>query len=372
MTLRYTTVNEFWRRYGLLNSTTDYQAGDTPARETVASETVTAGTYYLDHKGVDEDSLVLYVGNTSTALTLTTHYTFDSDTSAVTITSAGATALSGEDLTAVYDYCVLENYLTYSDTTDALEAAESEFEDDTGQRFSTTASPQYKQIINESLLFHKRFFRVTKGLPFRFNPTVALETTVDGDYTTGSATLDVVDASKFPLSGTIYIGGNKVSYTSKSSNTLTVPTSTPSISDGATVRGEVIEISLSSEGSAPDWQVLTFNEDYEVFSDDGYVELYTSAYWNQTTISEMSMFPDNIRVRASYMQAWHEPGQDPIIPDRAVRSMYAIAARDIANQTVRKSHIGQRDNFNPAALRVGEDRIDAAKERYKSQLIHIK
>lgn len=370
MTLRYTTVNEFWRKYGLLKSTTDYQAADTPARETVASDPVAAGTYYLDHRGVDIDSLVLYAG--STALTVTTHYTFDSDTSKVTITSAGATALTGEDLTAEYDYCDLEQYLSYNETVDSLEAAESEFEDDTGQRFSTLSSPQYKQIVDEELILNKRFLRLKRGLPFKFNPVVSLQTTVDGSYTTGGTSLTLTDSSSLPPTGTIYVGGNKVSYTANAANVLTVPSSTPSIADGAVVRTEVIEISLSSEGSVPDWQVLVFEEDYQIYSDEGYVKLYLSAFWNQTTVSDTEMFPDNVRIRASYMQAWHESGQDPVIPSRVVRAIYAIAARDIANQTARKSHIGQRDNFNPAAMRVGEDRIEAAKERYKSQQILIR
>lgn len=371
MALSYVTVKEFWDAYGLTESILDFQPEDTPSREIVAETTVSAGVYYLDQKCVNEDTLKLYVGSSDTELTEDTDYTFDSDTSAVTITATGSTTLAGENLTATYEYCSLST-LTYNLSVKILEAAEREIERDTEQRFTTVSDANYLQITNEIPLFNKQTIRMKNGFCTKYNPLVELETTVDGDYTSGGTTITLVDASGFPSSGTIYIGGNKVSYTAIDGNELTVPSSTPSIDDGALVSNFVVEVSLESEGNSPDWDVIDYKQDYEVDFYQGYVKILSSAYFNQYTEGDINLYPDNPKVRFTYMQAWHEDGQDPEIPDDLYEVILQIAARNLRRKTVFRSHINQKNNFNPTTSTESIQYIKDFKEEYMKQEIDIR
>jgi hypothetical protein len=370
MTLRYTTVQEFWKKYGLNNSVMDFQPGQTPERESVASSPVTAGNYYLTHMGVNEDTLKLYAG--STQLTITTHYTFDSDTSKVSVTSAGAIALSGEDLTAEYEYNELGKYLNYNESVAILESAEREFERDSHQRFSDTTDIQYRQVSDEVFMFTNEKLRLKKGLNTAYNPVYTIETTVNGAYTTGGSEITLADASLFPTTGTIYIGGNKVSYSGKSSNVLTIPSSTPSISDGAVVYSTILEVSLESEGNVPVWKVLVPKKDYEVDDDTGYIKVLNTAFFNEVTVSQINIYPDNVQLRASYFNVWHEKGAEPFIPEDVVEAIYQIGARNLRRNTVFKSHIGQRDNFTPTTSTESKEYISDTKDEYSVQYIEIR
>jgi hypothetical protein len=362
MAVKYTTVQKFWKFMGLNESVMDFQPGNTPSRETVASSPVTEGDYYLDQLGVNEDTLKLYAG--STQLTITTDYTFDSDTSKVSITAAGETALSGEDLTAEYEYNQLGKDLNYNETTRLLEQAEARLESETNAVFAdqSASSPSYLQITSES--------DTGKGCidnTYQVDnwPVVKLQTTVDGDYTTGSATLSLVDASGFPSSGTIYIGGNKVTYTAKSTNDLTVPTSTPSISDGATVRGEIVEVSTSPSGSDPTFAVLSPDSDYSIDYDTGRIQLMDEYYFQTDTSFEKPSDGVQDRLRFYYQHAWHEPGQDAEIPNEIEEIVYNMAGVQLLNRTILKANSGQRDNFGPGNMQQLKDTVESGLMRYR-------
>lgn len=370
MTLRYTTVRDFWKKYGLNESVMDFQPGQEPSRESVASSPVSAGTYYLNHMGVNEDTLKLYAG--STELTLTTHYTFDSDTSKVTITSAGETALSGEDLTAEYEYCQLGKDLNYNESVAILQSAESEFERETEQRFTNNTDLDYRQITNENVVFVNDKLRLKKVINTKYNPIVEIETTVDGDYTTGGTEITLTDASLLPLSGTILIGDKKVSYDPKAGNVLTIPSNTPSISNGSAVSTTIVEVSLQSEGNVPVWQVLTKGEDFEVDAFNGYIKLLDSAFFNEVSYSNINIYPDNIRTRVSYLNAWHDEGESPCIPEDVVECIYQMSARNLRRNTVFKSHIGQRDNFTPTTSTESKEYIEKTIVEYSKQCIEIR
>lgn len=364
MAVKYTTVKKFWEFLSINESVLDFQAGNTPSRETVASTPVSAGTYYLDQLGVNEDTLTLYVGSSNTALTLTTDYTFDSDTSTITITSAGATALTGEDLTAVYEYNQLGKHLTYNETTRILEQSERRVDSECSTVFAdqTATAPNYTQIVGQKVIGQGLSNTIYSTSIY---PIVKLQTTVDGDYTTGAATLDVADATGFPSSGTIYIGGNKVSYTSKSTNTLTVPTSTPSISDGATVRGEVVEISTTPSGVDPTFEVLTPDADYSIDYDTGHIQLLDDFYYQTDTFLTNPQDGVFDRMRISFMQAWHEVGEDAEIPDEIEQVCYMMAGRQLVQRTVLKSSAGQRDNFTAQSFGFSKLDIDEILMRYR-------
>jgi hypothetical protein len=369
MTLKYTTVTEFLRRYKLLSYIMNFQPGDTPAKELVQSTPVTAGTYYLDHLGVISTSLKLYAN--TTLLTLTTHYTFDSDTSAITITSAGATALTGVSLNAEYSYCKFENELRESDVENLLESSEQFFETETNQVFSTVSDPQYTQIVNETRIHASNNISVKTSYNTKHYPLINLQTTTNGAFTLTDTTLTLLDATGFPDSGVIYVDGNKVTYSSRTGNDLTVPNTTPSIASGSVVLSHVIEISTESQGSEPSWTVLTPDTKYEIHYDVGFIKLLSSAFFNQVTVNNIDIFPSNVRVRVSYYHAWHKPDQDPIIPTDVVDTIYMIAASKLAKRNIRASQANGVD-FDPNALNVDQTAIDAIIQRYSTSGIRIK
>lgn len=362
MALTYTTVKEFWEFLGFYQRTSDFQAGNTPSRETVASTPVTAGDYYLDQLGVDEDNLTLYVGSSNTALTPTTDYTFNSDTSTITITSAGAAELSGEDLTAVYGFCSEGETLNYNKTKALLERTENAMEEDLDVVFTTLSAAGYEEQLNE--LQRSRGGKGAYYFTYK-RPIVKVHTAVNGAYTTGGATITVDDGTGLPTGGaTIYIGGNKVTYTSRTGNDLTVPTATPSIADDAEVRMEVIEVSTDSSGSDPTYTVLTPNQDYSIDYNTGKIQLMDQYYYLNDANGDPEYGVED-RLRFTYYHAWHDINQDPVIPDEIEELIYMMAGRKLLQRTVFKSHIGGRDNFDPQQLGFSKKDIEEIKQKYR-------
>ena len=363
MALKYTNTNQFFRRYGLLASVLNYLPNQDPERETVAATVVAETTYYLAQMGVLGSTLKLYVGDTSTLLTLTTDYSFDEDTGAVAITAAGVTALAGEPLTAVYDFSILGKFFRQSDAEEILEDAEAELQDDTDMVFTTLAIADYKQLVDEETLFTLKNGAPKSNISINFPPFMNLDTTTNGAFTLGGTNLTLTDATGFPSTGTIYVGGNKVAYTANAANVLTVPNTTPSIDDGATVRGEVFEVSLQSDGNLPTWQVLEYNTEYEPRGSKGVFSLLSTAFFNQVSVSNIRLFPERVRMRCSYMQAWRDGEQDPVIPTKAVNAIYMIAARMLAKRNIRRSQVNGID-YDPSALNVDETQIEKVKNNF--------
>lgn len=361
MALKYTTALGFWKFLGIKKSVLDFLPGDTPSKEIVASSPVTAGDYYLDLLGVEPSSLKLYSGTTE--LTETTDYTFDSDSSKITITASGEAALSGEALNADYDYNEIGKDLSYNETVILLEQSEKKLESMTNVVFAdqSSSSPNYLQITDE--------FLSGKGVndnlySTEHYPIIKLSTTTSGTYTTGDTELVLSSGSGFPSSGTIYIGGNKVTYSSLNSNTLTVPSSTPSIDDGAIVRGEVVEVSTSPSGVSPTYTALTPDADYTIDYDTGRIQLMDEYYFVTDTIYEQP--PDGVtdRLKLSYNHAFHEIGQDATIPDDIEMSVYMIAGRQLVQRTVLKSLACQRDNFTPQSFGFSKTDIEETLKPY--------
>jgi len=314
---------------------------------------VLAGTYTLSY-GASETSL--------TELTETTHYTVDLDTSKITLTSAGVTALSTNNLYAAYKYNTQE--ILNSEMIKALNAAEDKVNKVTEQLFAEFSddNPGYRKITNE--IRQGQYNPYDKVFDFYFNPILDFGTTVDGDYTTGATTIDLTSASGLPNSGTLYIGGNKVTYSNKSTNTLTIPSTTPSISDGATVRAEVIELSMEPESNTPSYTVLDPDTEYKIDFMQGRVKILANAYWGEVE-AEDRLYPSDYIIRSSYMSAWREEGSNPTIPDEIQEIVNMIASKKFVQRMVKKAHITGMNDFNPSALNSGDDEIKRILEYYK-------
>ncbi len=251
---------------------------DTTTKESVGTGDSSTTTFWLDNLGVLEGTYTLYYGATEpnpTALTETTHYTIDLDNSKITLTSAGVTLVATNNIYAVYKYNSLE--LLNADMLTALNAAETKLLSDTEQTFadSSVANPLYRKVLNEPIKGHYDPYQ--KVFDLYYQPIIKIQTTTNGAYTTGGTSITLTDGSYLPTSGTIYIGGNKVAYTNRSTNTLTVPSASPIIATAATVRGEVIELSIEPEGQSPSYTVLDPDTEYEIDYNQGRIKVLANA-----------------------------------------------------------------------------------------------
>lgn len=361
--MKYTTVSGFWKFLGIDEHILDFQVGLMPARETVSASGITAGVYYLDQLGVNEDNLNLYVGTGNTTLTGGS-YSFDSDRSAITITADGATTLSGQSLTATYEYNQLGKGLTYNETVTLLNQAEADIEGKINTVFAdqTATAPAYDAYENE---LHTGMGHKYDYYQLDHYPIVKLQTTTATGYVTGGSTLELTSSSGFPSSGTIYVGGNKVSYTAKSGNSITIPSDTPSVSSAAVVRGEVIEVSTSPEGVTPSFQVLIPDSDYAMDYDTGRVKLTDNYYNPNLSGLTRPQYGAANRFRATYLNAWHKPGVACEIPGELVHVINSEAARKLLQRTVFKANINQRDNFSGVNTELLKEAVDGFVEENK-------
>jgi len=337
---------------------------DAPSKETIGTGNNSRTTFWLDNLGILEDTYTIYYGSnesTATALTETTHYTIDLDLSKVTLTASGVSTVGADTLYAAYSYNTIN--LLNSELLSALNAAESRVIRDTEQTFAeySDTNPNYKKISDELKKGH--YVPYDKVYDMFWTPLVKLQPTTNGAYTTGGTTITLTSASGFPTTGTIYIGGNKVSYTGKSGNDLTVPSTTPSIADDATVRGEVIEVSMTPESSLPSYTVLDPDTEYEIDYDQGRVKILNNAYWGEIA-AEDRVYPANYLVNLTYMHAWHELSENPEIPDEIEWVVNAIAARKLMGSVVAKAHSEGMNDFNPSLIDVDKEAIQEVLDGY--------
>lgn len=363
MALKYTTVSGFWSFLGIAQHILDFAIGEEPKWEDVGNGNSAQTIFYLDRLGVNEDTLVLKKSSDDSTFP-STAYVFDSDRSKITLTAGGVTLLATSGIQASYEYNTLGSSLKFNETASILGRAEHYIEEECDTVFAdqTSTAPEYFQITNEGL--------VGKGTSqdiYNTNmyPIVKLQSSISTAYVTGSTAMQITSASGFPSTGTIYVGENKVTYTAKSSNTLTVPSTTPSIAADAVVRGEVVEVSLDPGGVTPSYTILVPDVDYAIDYDSGQIQLLDDYYvQNLYSITRPSDGTAD-RVRISYMNAYHPIGDACMIPPDIVEAMYLRAAAVLTDSTIFKANINISDNFNPSTIRDANERISKITEKYK-------
>jgi len=361
MTIKYTSVQSLSKYLGIYNTI--------PNKDSTSSETVGTGNgsttvFWLDRLGVITASYEVYVqaGSTKTTLTDINDYVLDLDTSKITLTSGGVTTAGSNTIYADYSYNKLE--ILNDELENAIRASENKIELYSEQRFAdyTANNPGYRKIVDEQIKGH--YDPENKVYDLFFSPLVKLHTSLANDYTTGGTVLTATSATGFPTSGTIYIGGYKVAYTAKSTNTLTVPSTTPTITAGATIRGEVLEISTEPEGSSPSFTVIDPDTEYEIDYDNGRIKILNNAYWGEIDADDR-LYPSNYLVSASYMASWHENGANPTIPEEIEELANMIAAKKIVSRMVHKAHASGLNDFNPEGLDIDDEEIKRILDYYK-------
>lgn len=363
--LRYTTVLGLIEHVHALKTIPNK---DNTSYEEVGTGDGSTTSFWLDNIGVIEDTYTLYHGTGYTELAESTHYDIDLDTSEITLTSAGVTEVGTDKIYAKYKYNLYE--ISNDELRKVLSSSERKFERDTGVVFAdyTDNTPDYVKILNEIKYWelYDKFYTKDKVLEFNRPPSVKLNTTVASAYTTGDTEITLTSGTGFPTSGaTIYIGGNKVTYTARTNNVLTIPASTPSIDADSVVVGEVIEISREPEGSDPSWTVLDPDTEYNIDHDDGTVKLLRNAFFGELSANDLR-YPSNVLIRVSYMHAWHDYGQNPNIPDDIVEACYMIGAKKLVQRMIKKAHILGNDGFQPNAINSGDTEIQETIMKYQT------
>lgn len=361
--VKYTTVKNFWQHIGIAKHNMQIsEPGESPTRENVGSSITAGQVLYFDYPGINADDIELYIGNSGTQLTINTDYTLDTNRSTVTITSAGSTKLSGTFLGAEYGYNSLGNDLTYNQTERILNEAESYVDHYIYTTFSTTDNPDYINIENERKDgggFVEQYYYTNR------KPIIEFTTTTTGTYTGGTA-LTLTNASGLPNSGILYVGGNKVPYSAKTGNTLTITDLGITIANNASVRGEVVEASYDEEGLETNYEVLQYGVDYDIDYFTGRIKLLDEYYAN--TIIDYTQPPYGVpsRVRLSYMSAWHEREQDPVIPDEIRDATHMIALKKLVGSTIKGKAIDSRANFEIQSLEYNDAYIKQILNKYKT------
>jgi len=335
---------------------------DTTSRETVGTGDGTETIFWLDKVGVLVDTYTISYGAAYTALTDVTDYALDLDTSKITLTTTGVAKVGTSVIYAAYSFNIAE--LLNSEIIKALNSAEDKVVQVTEQYFANSADtdPAYRKIINESIKGHYNPYN--KVYDLIFNPVICIDTTTNGAFTLTDTTLTLTDGTGLPNAGTIYVDGNKVTYTARSTHDLTVPATTPSIDDGATVRGEVIELSTKPEGASPSYTVLTPNTEYEIDYMQGRVKILAKAYFGEIR-SEDRLYPSNYLIRVSYMNAWRKYGEDATIPDEIEEVVNMIASKKFVQRIIRKNNVLQNNDYDPVSLNSGDAEINRVLEYYR-------
>ena len=263
--LKYTTYLDFSRFLQADKHVPNREQSTFPAKEEIGTGDDSATRFTLDNGNVIQDTLTIYYGASETAatstLTETTHYTVDYDNGIITLTSAGVTLLSTNIMYGVYDYNGMDK--KNSVIQDNLIKAEADVDRMTNSAFfdSTASTPNFIEIINELQEGQGTYNVVYAADKYPLNSTT---TTLNGAVSADDSTITVVSTDGFPDSGSFAVETDKIAYTGKTSTTFTGCTSVLAHDDGKTVTSFIFEVSLTSEGTAPSWEVLEYDSGYSV------------------------------------------------------------------------------------------------------------
>lgn len=345
---------------------------DSPTRAELGTGTGTLTEFWFSDEGIIEGTYTISYGANYTNLVETTDYIIDLQYSKIILTSVGLAKVGNDKIYAQYKFFGINSGLTNYEAQKALIAAENQITNITNTVFAdyTEDDPKYKKVLNEEHHGNSPSMSDWKNrgkvFDVAYPPFMRLETTVNGTYTTGASTITLTNAQGFPNAATINIGDNKVAYTSRTGNVLTIPITTPSIADGALVHGEVIEISFTPEGREPSYDVATPEQDYTIDYVQGRILLLSNAYWNQNvTHAEDTVYPTRYMIRFSYMNAWYEAGELPYIPAEIEQVAYTIAAQSMYPRLKARSYLKANQKFELQSNRETQDYIRNTLINYK-------
>lgn len=334
MGLKYTSELAFNRFLGMDAEVPMLSEGSNPSLENVGTGNSSNQFFYMDNKYVINNSEVLKTGSlaesgATTTLNKDIDYTISYDKSKITLISpAGVSSVGNNSIFAEYFYNKfgIKNELI----SEVLERAENELDSRINSVFTSGAvsSPAYTSVLNE---IHEGMGDYNRVYQTDFYPLNTNKSVVSGAVIVGANTIVVSDSTNgFPTNGYLGINTNKINYTSKTSNSfLGVTGVSTALSGGETILPFVIERSITSEGTVPSWEVLSYGSDYDIDVLSGEVKL------NQNTVVGSISFdifnpPSKVwnRVRFTYSYGYDN------IPGEIVRCVHLIAAKELYNAQV--------------------------------------
>jgi len=346
--------------------------GTVPSRATTGSdrpdETIGTGDgtttkFYLDQAYILNSTYSLRYsaaeGTPGTALTETTHFTLNKDDGTITLTAAGVTVVSTNNIYGQYSYCLFP--LTDTILQAALDRAQVEIDDTTDTHFATgtDTTPDYIQETNEK---HDGKGRYDRGYYTLKYPLPNVSTSVSGTAVTAAdTTIYVADTQGFLDAGYIGIGNDKVKYTGKAGSAFTGCTGVDSAHGTAVdIKPYIVEVSTTTAGGSPTWTILPETSEFDITLDTGRVHIYRYDYFldEMSYISPPRLVPNRFRV--TYLQ-----GHDTI-PADIKRLCLMIAAKEIKHMIVNKKLADGVNEFSPEMIDVDEKWINDTLKRYSS------
>jgi len=336
--------------------------GDDRSIETVGVGDDSATRFFVDHAFIISSTYTFYYGATEAvalgqALTETTHYTIDKDLGILTLTTTGVSLIGTDNIYVAYSY----NNLGFKDSflQDTLNRSADWFDDETNNHFALgdEATPNYNQVSDEKHLGQGRFNRDYYTYDF---PLPNVSTTLNGALTIGDTTITVVSTNGFPDSGYVLIDNEKVTYGSKASTTVfNVTAITAAHLDGAAVGSTIVELSTTMSGTAPTWNVLQEDVDFDLDINTGKVHIYRDDIILSVVNQQSAPFMVPNRVRFNYLFG------NGTVPSNVKRATLMIAAMDLMHLAVRKAHVAGRNDFQPDLIDVDKDWLARIIGEYK-------
>lgn len=336
--LKYATPLMFGQMLGFIKDIPSWDTGGTPTNEAVGTGNGSTTTFYLDQKPVVSDSYVLYANGS--AMTETTHYELDTDTGEITLSAAGITLLSTNDLTAKYSY--YDNGMKDSYIQTVLSRAEKEVDNKVNTTFTdgTTTNPSWPiktEIQSSEGLNQDRIITDNK-------PLTDIESALDGAITTTDTTISLESAQggeQFPTSGYIIIGSEVITYTGVSGDDLTgcsrgnLGTTATAHSNGDSIHSTIVFRSDTTEGTAVSWTVQPWQT--SIFANEfGLIYKFNEASPDPLTREGVAE-----RIKIIYLYG------NNTVPGDITRLTLILAKRMLIQDNIGKSMIAGRDEFRP-------------------------
>jgi len=345
--LKYCTPFMFGQALGFIKDIPSWVHSTSPTNEAVGTGDDSNTEFWLDQKSVVSDSYILYAN--AVAMTETTHYEVDTDTGEITLTGAGVTLLTTNDLTAKYSY--YDNGMEDSYIQAVLARAEAEVDKMLNTTFTdgTQTNPAYPletEIQPSEGLYMDRMLTAKK-------PLKDVSTILDGDITDSDTTisLDTDAGATFPSTGYIMIGSEIITYSGVTTDDLTgcsrgvLGSTAAAHSDGDAVHSTVLLRSDTAEGTAVSWTAQAWDT-LMYATEDGLIYKFKDA----------SPDPLTRRGVANRIQIIYLYGNDTV-PTDITRLTILLAKRMLMQDSISKAIIAGRNEFKPEMFTADEAEI---------------
>ncbi len=352
--LTYANTSDLAKALLIFRSIPSWDVGDSPTNEAVGIGNDSDTVFYLDHKNTVFGSYTIYAN--AVAMTETTDYTLELDTGKITLTSAGVTELSTNNLTAKYDWIDLGTTVSY--LADVLLRAEKELNGMLNTIFTdgTATNPTYPSVteIQSSEGFYQDRILTRK------RPLKDITTTINGAHNDSITTISLAagTGTNFPSNGSVVLNSEVISYTGVSTDDLTgctratQGTTAAAHSDGDDIHTTIFFRSDTAEGSAVAWAIQPWN-----------TSMYGDEFGLIYKFKDVSPDPLLRLGVSNRIKIIYYHGHDTI-PEDIKRLTILLGKRMLIRDNIGKALIVGRDEFQPEMFNVDKDEIDLISGTY--------